>query len=37
MSLKYAVVIADGDPGLDGAAKLADTGAAALAALTKEA
>jgi methane monooxygenase PmoA-like len=30
VSLRYAVVIADGDPGLDGAAKLAKAGQAAL-------
>jgi len=33
LSFRYAVVIADGDPGVDGAAKLADTGSAALATL----
>ena len=30
VTLRYAVVIADGDPGLDGAAKLAKAGRAAL-------
>jgi hypothetical protein len=34
VSLRYAVVIADGDPGLDGAAQLAKTGRAALGTVT---